>query len=440
MMEGTLTMRIYSLAKELNCDSKKLVDVCKQAGITGKDSALASLSEDEIQQVKRFLNKGFETGVPAEGVEAPTNPTQLSYEPSKVVSTSRSLAGHGQKATEGTVYLTYRPLENLDALQLGILQTLENQPIVPLARTKTRRHQRRVRQLVAKIFSLPVGVVVKELAILESYGLISSNPALLSIRGRRCVAFSKSFEGSHRIQIFSDNTQWRLGKGEFVVDDHFRDGNDISKRAAMDGIHRERDLTEFVIKFESTKQQIQKFESKFTGDMKLMKLPNDPAELEQTLRTTTETVIQHMQKTASYKIVGSLTNSLKSFHAAVTSLSDSSKESYQPLEYEKIQTAINSAQKLLERNSGVCFRNSISLREKKMVCDAVLIRNWMDCCDLKSVFDSEPAAFHFFSDIDLPTVPLKVRRSTPVDQGTTCGAVATVFIFITIGCLYMLLR
>ena len=82
-------MRIYSLAKELNYDSKKLVDVCKQAGITGKGSALASLSEDEIQQVKDFLNKGSQTEAPAESEEAPTKPLQSRREPIKVVSTPR---------------------------------------------------------------------------------------------------------------------------------------------------------------------------------------------------------------------------------------------------------------------------------------------------------------------------------------------------------------
>jgi translation initiation factor IF-2 len=89
MMEGKLPVRIYSLAKELNYDSKKLVDVCKQAGITGKGSALASLSEDEIQQVKNFLNKGSETEAPAETAAAPTKPAPTKRGPIKVVSTPR---------------------------------------------------------------------------------------------------------------------------------------------------------------------------------------------------------------------------------------------------------------------------------------------------------------------------------------------------------------
>ena len=40
--------RIYALAKELNIDSKDLVDLVKKVGITGKGSALASLTDEEI--------------------------------------------------------------------------------------------------------------------------------------------------------------------------------------------------------------------------------------------------------------------------------------------------------------------------------------------------------------------------------------------------------
>ena len=51
-------MRIYSLAKQLNIDNQSLIAVCKKAGVTVKGSALASLSEDEVAQVKAFLSGG----------------------------------------------------------------------------------------------------------------------------------------------------------------------------------------------------------------------------------------------------------------------------------------------------------------------------------------------------------------------------------------------
>jgi translation initiation factor IF-2 len=51
-----LAVRIYSLAKELKLDSKDLVDLCTRAGVPGKGSALASLTDDEVVKVKAFIS------------------------------------------------------------------------------------------------------------------------------------------------------------------------------------------------------------------------------------------------------------------------------------------------------------------------------------------------------------------------------------------------
>ena len=50
--------RIYSLAKELKLDSKVLVDICTSAGVTGKGSALASLTDEEVERVKAYIAGG----------------------------------------------------------------------------------------------------------------------------------------------------------------------------------------------------------------------------------------------------------------------------------------------------------------------------------------------------------------------------------------------
>ncbi len=51
-----MPVRIYALAKELNLDSKDLVDICRKAGIPGKGSALASLTDEEADRVKSYLS------------------------------------------------------------------------------------------------------------------------------------------------------------------------------------------------------------------------------------------------------------------------------------------------------------------------------------------------------------------------------------------------
>ncbi|MGO9111684.1 MAG: translation initiation factor IF-2 N-terminal domain-containing protein, partial [Thermoguttaceae bacterium] len=53
-----MPIRIYALAKELQIDNKKLVDICTRAGITGKGSALASLTDEEAVRLKAFMAGG----------------------------------------------------------------------------------------------------------------------------------------------------------------------------------------------------------------------------------------------------------------------------------------------------------------------------------------------------------------------------------------------
>ena len=63
-----MAVRIYALAKELKIDSKELVDICTKAGIPGKGSALASLTDEEVVKLREFLagkNKPVERPAPA---------------------------------------------------------------------------------------------------------------------------------------------------------------------------------------------------------------------------------------------------------------------------------------------------------------------------------------------------------------------------------------
>ena len=53
-----MPVRIYALAKELKLDSKQLVEICAKAGVSGKGSALASLTDDEAVKVKGYLSGG----------------------------------------------------------------------------------------------------------------------------------------------------------------------------------------------------------------------------------------------------------------------------------------------------------------------------------------------------------------------------------------------
>ncbi len=73
-----MPVRIYALAKELSLDSKDLVDLVKKAGITGKGSALASLTDDEADQVRNSLSSASKAAPKASAAAPPTkeSPTQ----------------------------------------------------------------------------------------------------------------------------------------------------------------------------------------------------------------------------------------------------------------------------------------------------------------------------------------------------------------------------
>ncbi|HMO13742.1 MAG TPA: translation initiation factor IF-2 [Pirellulaceae bacterium] len=53
-----MPLRIYAFAKELGLDNKKLLEICEKVGIKNKGSALASLEDDEVDKVKKYLSDG----------------------------------------------------------------------------------------------------------------------------------------------------------------------------------------------------------------------------------------------------------------------------------------------------------------------------------------------------------------------------------------------
>ncbi|MEQ8788272.1 MAG: translation initiation factor IF-2 [Pirellulaceae bacterium] len=66
-----MPIRIYALAKELNIENKDLVEICNKAGLSGKGSALASLTDEEVERVKSFMSAGSRPAKPAPSQPAP---------------------------------------------------------------------------------------------------------------------------------------------------------------------------------------------------------------------------------------------------------------------------------------------------------------------------------------------------------------------------------
>ncbi len=96
-----LAVRIYTLAKELKLDSKLLADLCTKAGITGKGSALASLTDEEVEKLKAYLAASSKqaaappprAAVPARPSPPPTRPPVLTGKPPVLTGKPPVLAG-----------------------------------------------------------------------------------------------------------------------------------------------------------------------------------------------------------------------------------------------------------------------------------------------------------------------------------------------------------
>ncbi|MBL8889383.1 MAG: translation initiation factor IF-2 [Planctomycetaceae bacterium] len=66
-----MAIRIYTFAKDLGLDNKALLDICEKLGVHGKGSALASLSDEEIAKIKKYLEGSAEKASPP-AAAAPT--------------------------------------------------------------------------------------------------------------------------------------------------------------------------------------------------------------------------------------------------------------------------------------------------------------------------------------------------------------------------------
>jgi len=94
-----LKIRIFTLAKELNMDSKILIGYCQKLGMTIKDSPLASVSEEERDRVLAFIKQGTGTGESAAKAEAVV-PTRELVKPVGKVPVVRTLAPKAPLARE----------------------------------------------------------------------------------------------------------------------------------------------------------------------------------------------------------------------------------------------------------------------------------------------------------------------------------------------------
>jgi len=84
-----LKIRIFALAKELDIDSKLLIDYCSKAGITIKNSALASISPEERDRVLEIIRTSGSPATATAVAPAPQAPKR--EHPTEVVGKARPI-------------------------------------------------------------------------------------------------------------------------------------------------------------------------------------------------------------------------------------------------------------------------------------------------------------------------------------------------------------
>jgi translation initiation factor IF-2 len=67
-------VRVFNLAKELDLESKVLVDYCKELGFTGITSQLNGLEPDQVEAVRQYVKKGPKSAAPAAPAPVPSKP------------------------------------------------------------------------------------------------------------------------------------------------------------------------------------------------------------------------------------------------------------------------------------------------------------------------------------------------------------------------------
>ncbi|MGQ0635478.1 MAG: translation initiation factor IF-2 [Planctomycetaceae bacterium] len=129
-----MKIRIFTLAKELNIDSKILIGYCQKVGITIKDSPLASVSEEERDRVLEYIRKGASESEIASRPEA-VAPTREAVRAAGKVAPLRTLAARPQAPRETRKEPEVaEPVETSDAA-VQSEPGVEQQPLEPAPQT-----------------------------------------------------------------------------------------------------------------------------------------------------------------------------------------------------------------------------------------------------------------------------------------------------------------
>lgn len=304
-------------------------------------------------------------------------------------------------AVEGMIAITYRPLATMDELHVLLLASISVQASgVPL---------------LEKVFSLPGNVVVRELAVLEAYGLAerSADWWVATTRGQRLTAVWRSFQNQGKAEVRAHGRDWLLGPGEFAVEEMTRDMEEIEYLARQYGIANGRAAEKFLHERRQTAEAfeayVREWSSRALGDPKrgvFTELPIfDGIKLAETDKALTR--IEELVAASIGQVVDRLGTTE---HADGCGCGDG-----RPKDGEaEIRKHSQDVKKKFEEARRAQRRQNQQLAKIRTTCEALLAGQWLAAKGgpLVAAFNAEPAAFIFTSTVPLAQPEAPKRQAS----------------------------
>lgn len=312
---------------------------------------------------------------------------------------------------EGVVSVSYRPLATIDELHVILLAAVSEQT--------------NDLSLLETVFSLPRNVVVKELTVLEAYGLAQrvGDNWTATLRGQRLIAIRTMFQNRGEVDLPANGRQWLLGPGEFCADEMSRDKADIETQARLLGIG---DLAS-ALKFMDERRRstegfeafVQRWPSQYQANNQNGKLGEEAVFESIKLAETDESLARLEELLATH------------FGRVVASFEESRRVNFDANVDDATKYAIASlrkngqdAMKKFDEARRTQRRQNQQVSTARMICEALIAGQWLsaNAKPLADAFNTEPAAFIFRSTVPLvqpeyPKKPMAHGVSSP--QPTT---------------------
>ena len=308
---------------------------------------------------------------------------------------------------EGVVSVSYRPLVTMDKLHVILLAAVSEQT--------------NDLSLLEKVFSLPRNVVVKELTVLEAYGLAQrvGDNWTATIRGQRLNAIWTTFQNRGEVDLPATGRQWLLGPGEFSANEMSRDKADIEAQARTFGVADSSSALKFLDERRRATEGFEAFVQRWPSQsqannqngkvgeeaviesVKLAETDESLARLEELLATHIGQVVARFEENHRVKVDA---NGNGTSEDAIASLRKSGQD----------------AMKKFDEARRTQRRQNQHVATVRMICEALIAGQWLsvNAKPLADAFNMEPAAFIFRSTVPLmqpeaPKKPPAPRVSSP---------------------------